>query len=172
MEKDEETTRPKASTTDILGGASTGAEIDPKWRNYYSRLSRMRDFLREKRGDLVENAKAEQPAFSLHMADAGTDEFDMDLALSMISAEQDALYEIEEAMNRILKGRYGICEMTGKPISPERLDALPWTRFSKEAELELEQRGEVRTTSLGEPDRVTRTGTSKSTGAQGLNTPE
>lgn len=90
------------------------------------------------------------------MADAGTDSFDRDFALSRISAEQDAVYEIEEAINRILNGTYGICELTGKSIEPARLDAIPWTRFSLEAEEQLEKDGAVRRARLGPREPVTR----------------
>ena len=58
------------------------------------------------------------------MADSGTDNFDRDFALSLLSSDQDAVYEIEEALKRIEKNTYGICELTGKPI-PRRA----WRRF-------------------------------------------
>jgi RNA polymerase-binding transcription factor DksA len=90
------------------------------------------------------------------MADVGTNSYDRDLALSMISTEQNALYEIEQALNRMTTGTYGICELTGKPIPPERLNAIPWTRFSAPAESELEKRGELERTKLGNRKRVSR----------------
>jgi RNA polymerase-binding transcription factor DksA len=72
------------------------------------------------------------------MADAGTDAFDRDFALGMLSTEQDTIYQIEQAIDRIQNGTYGVCEITGKRISPQRLEAIPWTRFSLEAERRLE----------------------------------
>ncbi len=89
------------------------------------------------------------------MADAGTDTYDRDWALGMLSSEQDAVYEIDQAIDRIRNGTYGICEMTGKPIEPGRLEAIPWTRFSLEAERELEQNGAAHRTRLGERGSVT-----------------
>jgi DnaK suppressor protein len=90
------------------------------------------------------------------MADAGTDSFDRDLALSQISSEQDAVYEIDEAINRIRNRSYGICELTGKPIEPQRLEAIPWTRFSMEAERMLEKDGAIRRVRLGPRKAVSR----------------
>jgi RNA polymerase-binding transcription factor DksA len=58
---------------------------------------------------------SEASAFGMHQADAGSDAYDRDFALSLLSQEQDALYEIEEALKRIEMGSYGICEMSGKP---------------------------------------------------------
>ena len=85
----------------------------------------------------------------MHMADAGTDTYDRDWALSMLSSEQNAVYEIEAAMEHIRNGTYGKCELSGKPIQPERLEAIPWTRFSAEAERELENNGMADRARLG-----------------------
>lgn len=77
-------------------------------------------------------------SYGQHMADAGTDTFDRDFALSLLSSEQDALFEIEEAIQRIINGTYGICEITGVSISKERLKAVPFTRYSLEGQKQLE----------------------------------
>ncbi|MBC8097444.1 MAG: TraR/DksA family transcriptional regulator, partial [Akkermansiaceae bacterium] len=94
--------------------------------------------------------------FSLHMADAATDSFDRDLALSQASAKHEALYEIDSALDRIQNRCYGICELTGKSIPPARLDAIPWTRFSLEAEELLEKQGAVSRARLSPPEAVMR----------------
>jgi DnaK suppressor protein len=112
-------------------------------------LQDLRDHLASKKGLLAEDARQESPNFSMHMADAGTDTYDRDWALSMLSSEQNALYEIDQAMNRIRDGTYGTCEFTGKKIETERLQAIPWTRFTAEAERELEQNGSVQRAQLG-----------------------
>ena len=145
--------KPKAAASkDIL---SNKAEyIRPKWRQHYRRLAELRDQFHAQRRALVQDAKEEQAAYSQHMADAGTDAYDRDWALSMLSQEQNALYEIEEAMNRIKKGLYGICELTGKPIEPARLEAIPWTRFTAKAERELEEQGKIKRARLGERGSV------------------
>jgi len=75
----------------------------------------------------------------MHMGDAGSDAYDRDFALSLLSKEQDALYEITEALKRIEQGSYGICEMTGKTISEERLEALPFARYTREAQESIER---------------------------------
>jgi RNA polymerase-binding transcription factor DksA len=77
--------------------------------------------------------------YGQHMADAGTDTFDRDFALSLVSSEQEALSEVEAAIKRVHAGTYGICELTGKPISRDRLLAVPFTRYSAEAQKELEK---------------------------------
>ena len=78
-------------------------------------------------------------SYGQHMADAGTDTFDRDFALSLVSNEQEALSEIDAAIQRIKTGTYGICEVTAKPIAKERLMAVPFTRYSAEALKEIEK---------------------------------
>jgi DnaK suppressor protein len=84
---------------------------------------------------------SEASAFGQHMADAGSDAYDRDFALSLLSQEQDSLYEINEALKRLEIGTYGICEMSGKQILEIRLEALPFTRFTVECQAQLEREG-------------------------------
>lgn len=83
---------------------------------------------------------SEASAFGMHQADAGSDAYDRDFALSLLSQEQDSLYEIDEALKRIESGTYGTCEMSGKPIPQARLEALPFTRYTVECQAEIEKR--------------------------------
>lgn len=86
---------------------------------------------------------SEASAFGMHQADAGSDAYDRDFALSLLSQEQDALYEIEEALKRIETGSYGVCEMSGKPIAHARLEALPFARYTVECQSQIEKQGKV-----------------------------
>ena len=75
------------------------------------------------------DASGELSGYSLHMADAGTDNFDREFALSLVSNEQEALYEIEEALKRLEHSTYGICGNCEKPILKARLEAVPFARL-------------------------------------------
>ena len=90
----------------------------------------------------LRNNDGNESAFGMHQADAGSDAYDRDFALSLLAKEQDAIYEINEALKRIDFGTYGICEMSADLISEERLEALPFTRFTVacQGRLESEQR--------------------------------
>ena len=126
------------------------SSINPKWAKHHRRLLELRARLLEEKAQLAEEALEENPTYSMSMADAATDEFDRDLALSQLAAEQDALYEIDEAIHRIENNAYGICELTGRPIPEARLNAVPWTRFIEEAEEQLEWQGAVGHAHLGQ----------------------
>ena len=146
-----------ASLADILGfnpkkGKQPAAMIDEKevpekYRRYYRLLLDLRHHVLTQLGEhteetLLKSAKDDSgdlSGYGQHMADAGTDTFDRDFALSLVSNEQEALSEIEAAIKRVHAGTYGICESTQKPISKERLLAVPFTRYSTEAKKQVER---------------------------------
>jgi DnaK suppressor protein len=148
--------RAKAATADVIGDQPRPGRVPSKWKEHHRRLMELRNYVLHQRDDLSRDAAEEQPAFSLHLADVSTDNFDRDFALSRISAEQDAVYEIDNALTRIREGAYGICELTGKPIDRARLEAIPWTRFSVEAERMLEREGSVTRARLAPREPVER----------------
>ena len=124
-------------------------KIKPEWAKFHQDLLDLRDRLLNQMNGLAKESAEEMPGYSLHMADSGTDNFDRDFALSLLSSDQDAIYEIEEALKRIEKNTYGICELTGKTIPKTRLAAIPWTRFTVEAQGQLEREGALRQRRLG-----------------------
>jgi RNA polymerase-binding transcription factor DksA len=153
--------KPHASATAaaILGRPIGGQEakvkkngevkIKAEWSKFYHRLHELRDQLVRQMNGLAKESAQEMAGYSLHMADSGTDNFDRDFALSLLSSDQDAIYEIEEALKRIEKNTYGICELTGKQIPKTRLEAIPWTRFTVQAQAQLEREGALRQRRLG-----------------------
>src|SRR5215831_3197046 len=145
-----------ATAASILGQQSTvkikkngEVKIKAEWTKFYQRLLELREQLVRQMNGLAKESAQEMAGYSLHMADSGTDNFDRDFALSLLSSDQDAIYEIEEALKRIEKNTYGICELTGKPIPRTRLEAIPWTRFTVQAQAQLEREGALRQRRLG-----------------------
>jgi len=148
-----------ASAAAILGrpvaGKSRAQEpkprrVKPEWQKYYLHLQELRAQLVRQMSGLAKESAEEIAGYGLHMADSGTDNFDRDFALSLLSADQDALYEIEEALKRIERNTYGVCELTGKPIPKARLEAIPWARFTVQAQAQLEREGALRQRRLGQ----------------------
>ena len=74
-----------------------------------------------------------------HLGDAGSDAYDRDFALNLLSKEQDALQEIQAALERIADGSYGICGLSGKRIPQARLEAIPFARLTVECQSKWEQ---------------------------------
>ena len=157
-----------ATTAAILGrplgknGVALDAKkIKPEWLCFYNNLLELRDQLRAQMSGLAKESAQELPGYSLHMADSGTDNFDRDFALSLLSSDQDAVFEIEEALKRIERKTYGVCELTNKPIPRVRLEAIPWTRFTVEAQAQLEKDGALKSRRLGALGSVDSVGTTE-----------
>ena len=64
-----------------------------------------------------------------HMADVGTDTFELENTLGLVDKERKLLLEIVDALGRIEKDTYGICEGNNEAIPKERLEAIPWARY-------------------------------------------
>ena len=145
-----------ASVDDILGfGGGPTVKVskpirDPKkvpkqWKSYYEDLMSLRASLKGALGErssetIGASARESSGELSLNSSDAGTETFDRDVALSMVANEQEALNEIEEAIDRVFDGTFGICQETNKPIKKNRLKAVPFTRFSLEGQDLFEKR--------------------------------
>lgn len=82
---------------------------------------------------------SDSSAFGMHQADAGSDSYDRDFALNILSQEQDAINEIEEALLRLDAGTYGICEGSDEPIPIARLEAMPFARCTVEFQEKLDE---------------------------------
>jgi len=124
-------------------------KLDPFVRGQKDKLLQLRDAMVDSMAGVAKDnlrsraEGSEASAFGMHQADAGSDAYDRDFALSLLSQEQDALYEIDQALKRIELGTYGICEMSGKPISHARLEAIPFARFTVECQSQLEKQNKA-----------------------------
>ena len=133
----------------LLGLNHREKKLDPFIRKQKQKLLQLRDAVVDSmagvaQGTLRSRAEgSEASAFGMHQADAGSDAYDRDFALSLLSQEQDALYEIDEALKRIEVGTYGKCEMSGKSIPHARLEAIPFARFTVECQSQLEKQSKA-----------------------------
>jgi RNA polymerase-binding transcription factor DksA len=133
----------------LLGLNHREKKLDPFIRQQKQKLLQLRDAVVDSMAGVAQGTLrfraegSEASAFGMHQADAGSDAYDRDFALSLLSQEQDALYEIDEALKRIELGTYGKCEMSGKPIPRARLEAIPFARFTVECQSQLERQSKA-----------------------------
>lgn len=78
-------------------------------------------------------------AYSLHMADLGTDAQQRERAFALASRDGQMLHLINEALKRIYAGDYGVCTRCRKEISPERLEAVPYARLCSACQERVEK---------------------------------
>ncbi|MBP3358706.1 MAG: TraR/DksA C4-type zinc finger protein, partial [Opitutales bacterium] len=117
-------------------------DVPRKWKKYYKMLVDLRKHHSsgvEMRSEEVLKRSAKDDAGDLssygqHLADAGSESFERDIAYNLISNQKEILSEIDEAIKRIKNGTYGICEITGKPIPESRLLSIPYTRCTLEGQ--------------------------------------
>src|ERR1700748_3910464 len=133
----------------LLGLNHRERRLDPFVRKQKEKLLQLRDAMVDSMAGVAQDTLrsraegSEASAFGMHQADAGSDAYDRDFALSLLSQEQDALYEIDEALKRIEIGTYGKCEMSGKPIPRARLEAIPFARFTVECASQVEKQNKA-----------------------------
>src|SRR5208282_6245415 len=132
-----------ATAEDILG-LNRKPQIPRQWAAHYRRLCAERDRLsaRDRSTPQVSSTKLDE------LAEAGAEEWQRSMSWVAASATQEVLYEVVEAIQRIERGVYGVCEITGEQIEAERLEAIPWARYSIRGQNELEQGGQARKTAL------------------------
>ena len=129
----------KPSTT--VKGNHSPAFVDKQ----HQRLLDLRDMLVDSMSgmtrDTIRNAPegSEASGSGQHQGDAGSDAYDRDFALSVLAKEQDALYEIEQALRRIKAGTYGLCEISELKIPIARLEAIPFARLTVECQGQWEK---------------------------------
>lgn len=141
--------KPLTATQAILGNNNKKKKVDPFTHGQREKLLQLRDAMVDSMAGVAQDTLrsraegSEASAFGMHQADAGSDAYDRDFALSLLSQEQDALYEIDQALKRIELGTYGVCEMSGKPIGHPRLEAIPFARFTVECQSQLEKQNKA-----------------------------
>jgi RNA polymerase-binding protein DksA len=88
------------------------------------------DQLNIHRADALTNRKSGPGAgMATHMADLGSDNFQHDFELGLLSDEGTVIEMIDEALTRLDENEYGICIECGNEISPARLEVKPYARF-------------------------------------------
>lgn len=141
--------RELTTTETILRNNHRERKLDPFVKGQKEKLLHLRDAMVDSMAGVAKDnlrsraEGSEASAFGMHQADAGSDAYDRDFALSLLSQEQDALYEIDQALKRIELGTYGVCEMSGKPILHARLEAIPFARFTVECQSQLERQNKA-----------------------------
>ncbi len=123
-----------ASLSDILGfnpqkpaniekNKSEAGAVPEKWQKYYDKMLHIKELLQK--GEVPRSEEDES-------------------LLELISNPKEVLQEIDAAIKRIFDGTYGICEMTGQAILPERLESIPYTRYSLEGQRQMEEAKRMR----------------------------
>ena len=85
--------------------------------------------LREATRQNSEEGSGNRTGIGLDLADQGSDQMEREKAFLFLSREEKYLQQIQDALNRIELGEYGVCRVCGKDIDPKRLEIVPTTRI-------------------------------------------
>jgi len=88
--------------------------------------------------ELVQNSREADPGVAQDIGDKAESSYTKEFLLSLSVTEREQLLLIDEALNRMAAGRFGVCEECGKEITKKRLSALPWTPLCIECRQKLE----------------------------------
>jgi DnaK suppressor protein len=102
----------------------------------------------EEMGDLQQNnlkqsisdASGENSRYSYHLGDVASLSYGREFSMGLAERQQKYLEEIDEALERISEGTYGICKVTGELIKAERLEEVPVAKYSVKGKEILERR--------------------------------
>lgn len=108
--------------------------------------AKIRGRLAERRRELEQIKRAAQPPTAdqvdgpsdelsvpdQHPADVASELLERSVDFSVLEMTEAALKEVEAALRRLEKGKYGICEVCGEPIDEARLEILPEARYCVE----------------------------------------
>ena len=106
-------------------------------------ISKFKTLLLAKRNEILGNVlsmedealhrqRSDLSNMPIHMADAGSDNYEIENTLGLMDSERKLVKEIDEALGRIENCTYGICEGSGKSIPKTRLEAIPWAKYCVE----------------------------------------
>ncbi len=124
-------------------------KLDKKTAQFYKNL------LLEKRDEIVgdishiseetlkksqKDASGDISGYTFHMADVATDNYDREFSLGLASKERGVLYEINNALQKLRDGGFGLCEICKKPISKIRLKAVPYATLCLKCQQAREKR--------------------------------
>lgn len=112
---------------------NTSSQVPQQWAWHYRALQRIRESLLEERDEHTRAIREPLEHGGEDFSDVASERTERDTLLTEISTDEAELAEVEAALQRIRKGTYGWCEVTGRRIPAARLRAIPWTRVSQEA---------------------------------------
>ncbi|WP_414661792.1 TraR/DksA family transcriptional regulator [Horticoccus sp. 23ND18S-11] len=139
---------PRTTAPSVPSGTtpnSSGAvRIEPQWHWHYRTLLHLRDRLLRAQADHAHQTSLLAESHGVDLVDTAQEESVRDVLWAELGAEKDKLFEVDCALQRLREGSYGRCEESGAEIPPERLRAIPWARYSRDAAQRLEAQSTLR----------------------------
>ncbi|MDD5009105.1 MAG: TraR/DksA family transcriptional regulator [Syntrophorhabdaceae bacterium] len=109
--------------------------------HYKKRLLKTRDAILSKAKKLKEDSYSLGTDGIQDMADAASNSYNADILMSISDNDLTLLKDIDSALDKIVKGTYGVCEECEEKISEKRLEANPVARYCITCKRLMEEKG-------------------------------
>ncbi len=106
---------------------------------YKKKLLKRKEEIVVKLSEVYNESKEVESGIAQDIVDKAESSYTKEFLLSLSSAEREQLFLIDEALKRLEKDEYGICQMCQKTISKKRLDAVPWAPHCIECQEKAEE---------------------------------
>ncbi|WP_414662928.1 phosphoribosyltransferase family protein [Horticoccus sp. 23ND18S-11] len=120
--------KPRRPKTRAPAHAGAARSVPPQWAWHFRTLLALRNHLLCGGGDRLRDPGEAMEPPSVHGVDLMDELYDRELGAALPRRTDEAVVEVEAALQRMEQGTYGICAVTGRPIPPAELRALPWRR--------------------------------------------
>jgi DnaK suppressor protein len=110
-------------------GKLTAADIKQFKASLLAKRAEILGSVNAMENESLKKTRSDLSSLPIHMADVGSDNYELENTLGLMDSERKILEEIHDALQRIEDGTYGICESNEEPIKKERLEAIPWARY-------------------------------------------
>lgn len=88
----------------------------------------------------ISDSAGENSRYSYHLGDVASLSYGREFSMGLAERQQKYLEQIDDALQRIEDGTYGICKVTGELINIERLEEVPVAKYSVKGKEIMERR--------------------------------
>jgi RNA polymerase-binding protein DksA len=105
-----------------------------------TRLRHQAEELTAEAEQLAREREAGDTQFDEESGEGDTVNIERERDLLLSATARQVIEEIDDALDRIKKGKYGVCKPAGRRISLERLEAIPWAQVCVDCKARAERR--------------------------------
>ena len=125
------------------GGRRVTKKMTKKEKNEFKRiLLEKKERIVHKLSTFINESKEVESNVSQDVVDKAESSYTKEFLLSLSDTERSHLLLIDEALRRLEKDSFGVCQLCGKEIGEKRIEALPWTPYCIICQEKAEQEAE------------------------------
>jgi DnaK suppressor protein len=92
-----------------------------------------------KLSELTNESKEMETNVAQDVVDKAETSYTKEFLLSLSDADREQLLLIDEALKRLRREEFGVCQLCQQEIGRKRLEAVPWTRYCIDCQEKAEE---------------------------------